>query len=97
MTTHDWLDRAALARYSVEPRQFIDFREATLPDGQRVNRRLQRQRADLHRPARSREDVWAAHYNGRPLTWLSQNSPHLPDFGLPWLQQFNGGLVVIAA
>lgn len=31
MTTHDWLDRAALARYSVEPRQFIDFREATLP------------------------------------------------------------------
>lgn len=94
MTTHDWLDRAALARYSVEPRQFIDFREATLPDGQRVIDAYNGSGLTYTVLPDRGLDVWAAHYNGRPLTWLSQNSPHLPDFGLPWLQQFNGGLVV---
>jgi len=97
MTTHDWLDRAALARYSVEPRQFIDFREATLPDGQRVNRRLQRQRADLHRPARSRAGRVGRALQRAPADLAQPEFAHLPDFGLPWLQQFNGGLVVIAA
>lgn len=94
MSAHDWLDRAALARHSVEPRQFIDFRQATLPDGQRI--------VDAYNgsgltytvlPDRGL-DVWSAHYNGRPLTWIAQGAPYPPDFALPWLQQFNGGLVV---
>jgi hypothetical protein len=28
-----------------------------------------------------------------PLTWVSQGSPHAPDFGSAWLRQFNGGLL----
>jgi hypothetical protein len=38
-------------------------------------------------------DIWTAHYKGIPLTWISQGSPHPPDFGQTWLQQFNGGLM----
>ncbi|MEO8613480.1 MAG: aldose 1-epimerase family protein, partial [Chloroflexota bacterium] len=38
-------------------------------------------------------DIWTAHYKGIPLTWISQGSPHPPDFGQTWLQQFNGGLL----
>lgn len=94
MTAHNWLDRAALDRHSVEPRQWMDFRQAVLPDGQRI--------IDAYNgsglaytvlPDRGL-DVWTATYNDRPLTWISQGAPHLPEMALPWLQQFNGGLIV---
>jgi hypothetical protein len=38
-------------------------------------------------------DIWSAHYKGIPLTWISPGSPHPPDYGQTWLQQFNGGLL----
>jgi galactose mutarotase-like enzyme len=38
-------------------------------------------------------DVWTASYKGIPLTWVSQGSPHPPDYGQSWLRQFNGGLL----
>lgn len=82
-----------IARHSVSPRQFIDFRESTLPNGMRI--------VDVYNasgltftilPDRGL-DIWTAHYNGLPLTWISQGSPHAPDFGQTWLQQMNGGLL----
>ncbi|MBZ0301074.1 MAG: aldose 1-epimerase family protein [Anaerolineae bacterium] len=82
-----------LARHSVNPRQFIDFRQSTLPNGMRL--------IDVYNasgltftilPDRGL-DIWTAHYNGLPLTWISQGSPHPPDFGQTWLQQMNGGLL----
>jgi galactose mutarotase-like enzyme len=39
-------------------------------------------------------DIFTAHYNGLPLTWISQNAPHAPDYGEGWLRLFNGGLLV---
>ena len=36
MSAQNWLDRAALDRHSVDRRQWMDFREAVLPDGQRI-------------------------------------------------------------
>ncbi|RMF81227.1 MAG: DUF4432 family protein, partial [Chloroflexi bacterium] len=89
-----WLQRDLLEQHSVDMRQFIDFRHATLPNGMRI--------IDTHNssgvsytilPDRGL-DIWSATYNGIPLTWLSQGSPMPPDFGRKWLQQFNGGLLV---
>lgn len=87
-----WTPEARRA-HSVDPRQFMDFRLSTLPNSSRI--------VDAHNgsglhftilPDRGL-DVWTAHYKGIPLTWISQGSPHPPDFGLPWLAQFNGGLL----
>jgi len=94
MTTHTWLDPDALARHSVEPRQFIDFREAALPDGQRMIDAYNSSGLTYTVLPDRGLDVWTASYNGRSLTWISQNAPYPPDFGLSWLQQFNGGLLV---
>ena len=94
MAAQDWLDRDALARHSVEPRQWMDFRQATLPDGQRIiDATNSSGLAYTILPDRGL-DVWTATYNDRPLTWISQGAPQLPDMALPWLQQFNGGLIV---
>ncbi|MDX1994055.1 MAG: aldose 1-epimerase family protein [bacterium] len=82
-----------LTKHSVDTRQFIDFRLSTLPTGMRI--------IDAHNssglhftllPDRGL-DIWTAHYKGLPLTWISQGSPHPPDYGQSWLRQFNGGLL----
>ncbi len=87
------LSRAAIESHSIDIRQFIDFRQSTLVNGMRA--------IDVHNgsgltftllPDRGM-DIWAAHYHGLPLTWMSQASPHAPDFGAPWLRLFNGGLL----
>lgn len=71
MTAQDWLDRDALARHSVEPRQWMDFRQATLPDGQRIiDATNSSGLAYTILPDRGL-DVWTATYNDRPLTWIS--------------------------
>ncbi|GAB4511004.1 MAG: aldose 1-epimerase family protein [Anaerolineae bacterium] len=85
--------RHTLEQHSVDMRQFIDFRESTLANGMRV--------IDAHNssglcftllPDRGL-DIWAAAYNGTPLTWLSAGSPHPSDYGASWLRLFNGGLL----
>lgn len=87
------LSRSALDRHGLDMRQFIDARVSTLPSGQRI--------IDVHNssglhftllPDRGL-DIWTAHYRGAPLTWISQGSPHAPDFGATWLRLFNGGLL----
>jgi galactose mutarotase-like enzyme len=87
------LDWANLDRYSVNMRQFIDFRQSTLPDGQRIVEAYNSSGLTFTILPDRGLDLWTAHYNGRPLTWISQGAPHAPDFGLTWLQQFNGGLL----
>ncbi|MBX3084132.1 MAG: DUF4432 family protein [Anaerolineae bacterium] len=93
MTFQRYLAREALDQHSVDMRQFIDFRLSTLPNGSRL--------IDAHNssgltftllPDRGM-DIWSAHYKGIPLTWLSQGSPHAPDWGEGWLRLFNGGLL----
>ena len=72
------MTRATLEQHSIDLRQFIDFRHATLSNGMRV--------IDAHNssgltlillPDRGL-DIWAASYNGRPLTWISQARPIHP-------------------
>lgn len=86
-------DREILQKHSVDIRQFMDCRESTLPNGMRI--------LDVYNgsglhftilPDRGM-DIWTAHYNGLPLTWISQGAPHPPDYGSNWLRQFNGGLL----
>lgn len=85
--------RNRLEKHSLDTRQFIDARQSRLPNGMR--------QLDVHNssglqftilPDRGM-DIWTATYNGLPLTWISQGSPHPPDYGSPWLRQFNGGLL----
>ncbi len=85
--------RQALQQHSTDLRQFIDFRPATLPNGQRV--------IDAHNssgltftllPDRGM-DIYSATWNGAPLTWLAQGSPIPADFAATWLRLFNGGLL----
>lgn len=88
--------RENFERHSVDMRQFIGFRPSTLSNGMRSIEAYSV--SGLHftiLPDRG-FDIWMAHYKGIPLTWISQGSPHLPDFGQSWLRQFNGGLMVTA-
>lgn len=89
----EWLNSALIQQHSLEMRQFMDFRESTLPNGMRI--------VDVYNssgltftllPDRGM-DIWSAHYNGIPLTWISPGSPHPPDYGRNWLSLFNGGLL----
>jgi galactose mutarotase-like enzyme len=83
----------ALQAHSVDPRQFMDFRQAALPNGTRIIEAYNA--SGLHfslLPDRGL-DVWTAHFKGVPLTWISQGSPHPPDYGQRWLALFNGGLL----
>ncbi len=93
MLDSNWLNPEHRKPHSIDPRQFMDFRQSTLPNGTRIVEAYNS--SGLHftlLPDRGL-DVWSAHYNGIPLTWISQGSPHPPDFGLSWLEQFNGGLL----
>lgn len=88
------LDRATVERHSVDMRQFVDLREATLPSGLRVIDGYNSSGLTVTLLPDRGLDVWLAAHNGRPLTWISQGSPHAPDFGAGWLRLFNGGLLV---
>lgn len=82
-----------LARHSVNLRQFIDFRQSTLPNGMRIIDAYNSSGLSFTLLPDRGMDIWTASYNGLPLTWISQGSPHPPDFGQTWLQQANGGLL----
>ena len=90
---HLW-DLTELARHSVNTRQFIDFRQSTLPNGMRIIEAYNGSGLTFTLLPDRGLDIWTAHYNGLPLTWVSQGSPHPPDAGLGWLQQMNGGLLI---
>lgn len=85
--------RAELERHSVDMRQFIDFRQSTLANGMRIIEAYNSSGLTFTILPDRGMDIWTAHYKGIPLTWISQGSPHPPDFGQTWLQQFNGGLL----
>ncbi|MBL8162596.1 MAG: aldose 1-epimerase family protein [Anaerolineae bacterium] len=82
-----------IQRHTLDLRQFIEYRESTLPNGMRIiDARSASGLSFTLLPDRGL-DIWSAHYKGIPLTWLSPGSPHPPDYGQAWLQQFNGGLL----
>ncbi len=86
--------REVLRNHSVDMRQFLDFRQSTLPSGARIIEAYNASGLTFTLLPDRAMDIWWASYNGLPLTWISQGSPHMPDFGAPWLRQFNGGLLV---
>jgi len=87
------LTRDMLERHSVDMRQFIHFRRSTLATGMRIVEAYNSSGLTFTVLLDRGMDIWTAHYKGIPLTWISQGSPHLPDFGQNFLQQFNGGLL----
>lgn len=87
------LTRDQVERHSMDMRQFIDFRQSNLPNGMRIIEAYNSSGLTFTILPDRGFDIWLAHYKGIPLTWISQGSPHLPDMGLSWLQQFNGGLL----
>jgi galactose mutarotase-like enzyme len=88
------LSRTAVEAHSIDLRQFIDFRPSTLANGLRAIDAYNAGGLTFTVLPDRGLDIWLAAYNGRPLTWISQGSPHAPDFGAPWLRQMNGGLLV---
>jgi hypothetical protein len=93
MLNFDPWNSEKLKKHSLEPRQFIDFRQSTLPNGMRIIEAYNGSGLTFTVLPDRGLDIWTAHYNGIPLTWISQGSPHAPDFGMLWKQQFNGGLL----
>ena len=87
------LAKEPLDRYSLDPRQFLDFRESRLDDGSRIIDAYNGSGLTFTLLPDRGLDIWSAHYNGIPLTWLSPGSPYPPDEGLSWLRAFNGGLL----
>ncbi len=93
MIQADWFSRAALEAHSLDMRQFVDFRQSTLPNGMRqIEAYNASGLAYTILPDRGL-DIWTAHYKGVPLTWISQGSPHMPELAGSWLRAFNGGLL----
>lgn len=88
-----WQDQGLIERHSIDMRQFIDFRLGTLPNGMRIVEAYNGSGLTFTLLPDRGLDLWTAHYNGIPLTWISPGSPHSPDFGQSWLRQFNGGLL----
>jgi len=93
MLDANFLTREAAERHSLDMRQFIDFRQSTLPNGMRIIEAYNSSGLTFTILPDRGMDIWLAHYKGIPLTWISQGSPHPPDFGQSWLRQFNGGLL----
>lgn len=93
MATFD-ISYDSLTRHSIDMRQFIDWRQAVLPNGARVIDGYNSSGLALTLLPDRGLDIWLATHNGRPLTWISQGSPHAPDFGGGWLRLFNGGVLV---
>lgn len=93
MIQFDWLAREQIERHSLDMRQFIDFRQSRLDNGMRLIEAYNSSGLSFTILPDRGLDIWTAHYNGIPLTWVAQGSPFVPDFGQPWLRQFNGGLL----
>ncbi len=89
--TH-WTEKQ-LEQHSLDPRQFADFREATLTNGSRIVDAYNASGLSFTLLPDRGLDIWSAHYKGIPLTWLAPGSPFPPDFGQGWIEQFNGGLL----
>lgn len=94
MPGNEWLQRDLLTRHSLDLRQFIDFRESTLPNGNHIFHAHNSSGLTFTVLPDRGLDLWSAHYNGLPLTWLSPGSPRPPAWGQSWLREFNGGLLV---
>ncbi len=94
MTDSGLFSREQIERYSLDMRQFIDFRSSTLPGGLRQIEAYNGSGLTFTLLPDRGLDIWTAHYNGLPLTWISQDSPHAPDYGASWVRLFNGGLLV---
>lgn len=92
MNRHPWTQEE-LQKHSVDPRQFIDFRQSTLPNGMRIVEAFNSSGLSFTLLPDRGLDIWSASYNGIPLTWISQGSPFPADSGLGWLRGFNGGLL----
>jgi galactose mutarotase-like enzyme len=88
------LSRTNVESHSIDLRQFIDFRQSILANGLRAIDAYNASGLTFTLLPDRGLDVWLAAYNGRPLTWITQGAPHVPDFGATWLRQFNGGLLV---
>jgi len=86
--------RQDIEQHSVDIRQFIDFRQSRLENGMRLVEAYNGSGLSFNLLPDRGLDIWQAFYNSRPLTWVSQGSPHKPDLGQEWLRQFNGGLLV---
>ncbi|MGB1288056.1 MAG: DUF4432 family protein, partial [Aggregatilineales bacterium] len=93
MTSSSWLHPEIVKNHSLDMRQFMDFQESVLADGQRVIQVHNSSGLTFTLLPDRGLDIWSAHYNGMPLTWVAPGSPHLPDYGQSWLTQFNGGLL----
>ncbi len=87
------LTRDEVERHSLDMRQFIDFRQSTLPNGMRIIEAYNSSGLSFTILPDRGMDIWGATYKGVPLTWISQGSPHPPDMAQSWLRQFNGGLL----
>lgn len=85
--------RSEIERHSLDMRQFIDFRQSTLPNGIRIIEAYNSSGLTFTLLPDRGMDIWTAQYKGIPLTWVAPGSPHPPDLGQTWLQQFNGGLL----
>lgn len=92
MSTFD-LQRETIEQHAIDMRQFIGWRQGTLSNGMRVIDGYNSSGLTLTLLPDRGLDIWLAAHNGRPLTWVSQGSPHASDFGAGWLRLFNGGLL----
>jgi len=92
MPGSEWLKRDQIAKHSLDMRQFVDFRQATLPGGQRIVEGYNAAGLSYAVLPDRGLDIWMAHYRGTPLTWIAQGSPFSPDLG-GWIRSFNGGLL----
>lgn len=86
--------RQTIEAHSVDIRQFIGFRESTLPNGQRVIDATNSSGLSFTLLPDRGMDIYTAHWNGLPLTWISQGSPIPSDFAAKWTRLFNGGVLV---
>jgi galactose mutarotase-like enzyme len=93
MVNNDWLKRELIETHSLDMRQFMDFRESTLTNGTRIIEAYNSSGLTFTLLPDRGMDIWTAHYNGMPLTWIAPGSPHPPDYGKDWLSMFNGGLL----
>lgn len=93
MLDSGWLRRSEIEAHSVDMRQFVDFRQAVLTDGQRVIEAYNAAGLSYTVLPDRGLDIWTAHYRGVPLTWIAQGSPFLPGQFPNWLREFNGGLL----
>jgi galactose mutarotase-like enzyme len=93
MLTFDWLTPEQVELHSLDMRQFVDFRQSTLPNGMRLVEVYNASGLTYTILPDRGFDIWTAHYRGVPLTWVAQGSPFPPGYGARWLRQFNGGLL----